>query len=308
MRGMDSRPQHEGKFGKRDNEMRLSQEDINDFIELQLSIWPMAKANHDAMVRSRRRPFRLGDLRGAWQCNPARIASTGAKTDRASIQARPCFLCGANRPKEQLALPIEPGWEMLLNPFPIFPVHFTIAATSHVPQAASPPEMLSIAEKLPGMGVFFNGSKAGASAPDHLHLQAVLRSELPLLELLLDRHPSSRPGILGNDELGLDLPFGVRSALITPDAAGMAVAARMLSEKEGKVNLFAFLGDDGMMRMARIGRSAHRPDFYGTGEGEMLVSPGAIDMAGIIILPREEDFNRIDEALTREIYRQTGLA
>ena len=40
--------------------------------------------------------------------------------------------------------------------------------------------------------------------------------------------------------------------------------------------------------------------------GQMLVSPGALDTAGLLITPREEDFVKIDEQKATEILKECG--
>lgn len=197
-------------------------EDINSYIENQLAVWPLAKQNYDALVNVRRRAVKIGDFDMQVQCNPARIVSTGAKIDKKSISNRKCFLCRENRPEEQLICEILPGWEMLVNPFPILPVHFTIASTEHQPQSRVPADIVALAEKLPGMVLFFNGAKAGASAPDHLHMQAVLKDELPLMRLAEKMHHSDNPGVMLSSDFGLDLPYFFISGVVSPDEDGLS--------------------------------------------------------------------------------------
>lgn len=287
--------------------------EINDFIEGQLAVWDDARERYHALGKAERRKFHLGDFEGAFQYNPARIVSTGARTDAASIAARPCFLCRDNRPKEQMAIPLTPQWEMALNPFPIFPVHFTIISTTHRPQDSPPLEMAGMAEHFPDLVFFFNGASGGASAPDHLHLQAVLKSELPILRLAEANHPASLPGIMRSDMWGLDLPFIFLSALITDDEEGGRDYLKMLAltggDAEGRPdkglrNVFCWKGEDGLLRMIVVPRRRHKPSCYGTGEGQLLVAPGAVDMAGVVILPRESDFRSITDTRLAEIYNE----
>lgn len=286
---------------------------INEFIEQQLAVWPEARERYLALGKTERRKFRIGDFEGTFQCNPARIVSTAAKTDAESVARRSCFLCRDNRPKEQIAIPLTPAWEMAINPYPIFPVHFTIISTSHVPQDSPPLEMAAMAEKFPELVIFFNGASGGASAPDHLHLQAVLQTELPILKITEANHPSSKPGIMRSDMWGLDLPFIFLSAVITDDEDGAKDYMRMLAltggDAEGKPdkglrNVFCWRGNDGLIRMIVVPRRKHRPGCFGTGEGKYLVAPGAIDMAGIVILPREEDFKKITDDEMKAIYKE----
>lgn len=286
---------------------------INEFIEEQLNVWPNARERYLALGKAERRKFKIGDLEGAFQWNPARLVSTAAKTDAASVAARPCFLCATNRPQEQIAVKLSPEWEMLINPFPIFPVHFTIISTEHRPQVAPPLEMGAFADSFPELAIFFNGASGGASAPDHLHLQAVLKSELPLLKLAEDNHPLSLPGIMRSDMWGLDLPFVFLSAVITDDDEGARDYMKMLAltgaDAEGKPekglrNVFCWRDTSGLLRMIVVPRKCHRPRIYGTEAGKKLVAPGAIDMAGIVILPREEDFRSITGEELKEIYEE----
>lgn len=296
---------------------RINLEDINTYIEQQLLLWPLAKKNYDELAGARRKPLPIGDFMAFAQFNPARIVSTGAKVDPKSIKERKCFLCGANRPQEQMGGEWLPGWEFLVNPFPILPVHFTIPAIKHIPQAAIPLELASMAENAPDLMFFYNGAKAGASAPDHLHCQAVLKSEVPLVHLVERSHTTGLPDLLSSDKLGLALPFRFFSALIKPDQDGMYNLARITSIKgidnEGNedsdlVNAYAWIDTKGFLRMVVIPRSAHRPRcYYEEGGKGMMISPGALDMAGLVILPMEKDFEKITPEDLREIYSQVAL-
>lgn len=275
-------------------------EEINNFIEAQLAVWPEAAERYHALGKTERRFLDL-NLKMPWalQFNPARIVSTSAKTDARSIAARKCFLCHENRPDCQIAVPVCPGWEMLVNPFPIFPVHFTIVSTNHEPQLNPPPEMLQIADMFKGLCVFFNGAKAGASAPDHSHIQAVLACELPLM-LYIETLNIADNDIVSDNGESAGIPF--IASVITPDADGMNIANRMMKitgrDKisgeldRGLRNVYVWKSlKDGKIRIVVIPRSAHRPDCYG--ENQFLVSPGCIDMAGVIITPRRSDFDTL---------------
>lgn len=292
---------------------------INEFIQQQLEAWPDARERYLALGKTERRRFKIGDFEGAFQCNPARIVSTAAKTDSASVAARPCFLCKANRPAEQTAIPLNKDWEMTINPFPIFPVHFTIISTTHRPQDTPPLEMAAIAEHFPDLCIFFNGASGGASAPDHLHMQAVLKRELPLLRLAENHHPSNLPGIMRSDMwkrsdgTPLRLPFVFLSAVISDDEEGGRDYLKMLAltgagpdgrPDKGLRNVFCWKGPDGLLRMIVVPRSKHRPCCYGSGEGQFLIAPGAIDMTGVVILPRKEDFDTITDADMERIYKE----
>lgn len=295
-----------------------------DFIESQLAVWPEANARYAALGTTQRRVLSLGDMQIALQYNPARAVSTAAVTDKAAIAARPCFLCDENRPPQQSAIPLDNKWQMLLNPFPIFPVHFTIASLRHEPQRQFTGECIEFADRYPELAIFFNGAGAGASAPDHAHMQAVLSSELPLLHLTEQLHPIDTGSIISTASTGADLPFHYYSALITPDNDGLTLMKQLFANRDGKillpanpvnpdksqmvdealVNVIAWKDSAGHMRVIIIPRRAHRPQCW----PEVMVSPGTIDMAGTVITPRREDFDSLQPDDIREIYRQVAYA
>lgn len=296
----------------------LMHDDVKDLVEAQLAVWPLAKKNYDALANVERKPFRIGKFYGAVQCNPARIVSTGAATDADSIAKRPCFLCASNRPKEQIVTDIIPDWDVLVNPFPILPIHLTIVSKTHQPQTAPPLEMVNFAEALPGMAVFFNGAKAGASAPDHLHLQAVLKDELPIIRFIEEHHKSSMTPYMSSVQLSDDFPFFFFSGIVTPDSKGletlrMPFAVGGLSQKKdlsdiSLTNVIFWIDNDRMLRFVQIPRRKHRPScYYLEGKDKRVISPGTIDMAGLIIAPRKEDFEALDARQINEIYKETAL-
>jgi len=236
---------------------------IEEFFQRQFALWPEVAARFDALKNVVTKE--VGGYRV--QFNPARAVSTAAKVDAASIAARPCFLCSANRPKEQISIPLpDQNLEILVNPFPIFPGHLTIADTRHRPQslAGQIGQMRYLSSLLPGYTVFYNGPRCGASAPDHMHYQAV-----PSRFLRIPRRFYS-----------YTLP---------------ATDERPVEEVDPMVNL---LCTDGVVTV--IPRRKHRPDCY----GDLLVSPAAIDLAGTLIAVRREDFDRLDADLVNSIIRE----
>ena len=285
-------------------------EDMLDFIDSQLAHWPLARENYQALGKTERRCLQIGDLTVGIQHNPARIVSTGAKTDAKSISKRPCFLCDVNRPLQQIGIDIAEGWQLLLNPYPIFPTHFTIVNKEHTPQEGFPLDMVTMAEKLPGHTVFFNGKSAGASCPDHLHCQAVKTNELPLMNLVEKRHIAGLGSIATDKSLGLDIPFGFVSVIITPDMNGMSELASiektigMDSIREGLLNAYVWIDAYGLLRICAIRRKAHRPSCYGVEEGQHLISPGCIDMAGVIIAPLKKDYDSLTKEDVEDIYKE----
>lgn len=278
------------------------------FHRRQLECWPLAALNFEALAGVEKRAVPVGGVQFTLQHNPARIASTGAKVDAASIRQRKCFLCKDNRPSEQIVL--DAGeYEILVNPFPIFPLHFTIPAKKHVDQLITAndcrrfADMLDMSRWLQGIALFYNGPHCGASAPDHFHFQGVETAKVPLIGWL---------------DAGTALPYEVMHVETTStDEAACWFADRVealrhrpenAGEDEPRFNLWcAFYGDK--FHIAMIPRRAHRPDFYGSAPDQILLSPASVDLAGVIIVPSADDFHRkIDGGVVAELLRQTCYA
>lgn len=301
----------------------VTRKGVDAFFEKQLVQWPDAAKRYEALVDVRCRILENGI---ALQYNPARAVSVAAKVDAASIAERPCFLCAANRPAEQISENALASLELLVNPYPILPFHFTLPAKQHVPQLLGPmyAEMLHLACRWQGLALFYNGAKCGASAPDHAHLQAVRCTDVPLLRAIFagELHPGE-PVCSAEDShvysvKGYAVPlFVVKAKKISHSVelfarllAAMPVAA---GEPEPMMNVISYYTpQDGYVTVV-IPRSLHRPAcYFANGEARRLVSPGALDMAGLMITPRECDFEGIaaDEAaaLLREVAISEGDA
>lgn len=283
-----------------------------EFINAQLDAWPLARENYQALGKTERRSMQLGDLTVGIQHNPARIVSTAAKTDAKTLAERACFLCVQNRPPQQVGIDIAEGWELLLNPYPIFPTHFTIVNKKHTPQEGFPLDMVTMAEHLPGHTIFFNGKHAGASCPDHMHCQAVKTHELPLMLLIEKKHSLNESRIATHKDLNLDVPFGFISIIITPDIEGMSTLASVEETigkdyiKEGRFNAFVWIDNKGLLRICAVRRNKHRPSCYGTNSGQHMISPGCIDMTGVLIAPVKKDYEELTEEDIRKIYSECG--
>lgn len=290
----------------------------------QVADWPRLA---DGLANLRQARTKSFEVRGATlliQSNPARIVSTGAKMDAASLAARPCFLCPANLPAEQQAVAYDDRWLVLCNPAPIFEPHFVISSLHHEPQRilAAIDALLDLTRMLGGeYTVFYNGPKSGASAPDHLHLQAVKSGVLPFeLELLGEMY--AREGWI---EPRRDHPVrvgvtraGRRPAVVLfgADRDALATTLREVihhigqvhpAEPEPMLNLFALYSPE-LWLVYLFPRSAHRPACYGTGPGQFIVSPGCVDLAGVIIAPRPEDFDRLTPELAAGLLDEVLLA
>lgn len=287
----------------------FSREYLTEWHRRQMDAWPEAAAAFHALGEVRTRMVDVDGFTFTLQHNPARVRSTAAKVDAASLASRPCFLCGGNRKPEQTSQRFDVGreFELLVNPFPIFPLHFTLPSVRHEPQSitakGSPTivEMLLMARRMPGMAVFYNGPHCGASAPDHMHFQAVEAERLPLVRAVED-NPQSVPF-----EVRYIMSDNASDALaeFASIVAELAVRPENKGEDEPRMNIIATYAD-GEYRAIVIPRRAHRPDFYGTGEGEHLLSPASVDFGGVLVLPSERDFESVDAGVVKALIEQTA--
>ena len=271
---------------------RATQQDVDEFFTRQLSSWKDVEERYRNLV-VQTKTFAIGGKTLTVQYNPVRMVSTGAKIDKDSILHRPCFLCDMNRPAEQMGLVMNERFQLLINPFPILKRHFTIALRQHRQQQIRPyyGDMLDFAETLDKMFVFYNGPLCGASAPDHMHFQAGPKEQLPTT--CLSRHYEIRAAT--KQEMVARFNEVYDSLPLVGD------------ETEPRMNVLTWTEADGFVTIV-IPRTKHRPDCYeATGDSQLLVSPGALDMAGLVITPREEDFNRITSEMAENIIKECGV-
>lgn len=287
------------------------------FINSQLSTWELAGKNHRALEKVETREIPVDGIPFIVQFNPARILSTGAKVDAQSIQKRPCFLCRENQPAEQEVVGLNCGYHLCVNPFPILPGHLTIPNAEHIPQKL-PSGISTIIEKLlqelpEGYAVFYNGAKSGASAPDHLHYQAVPQCHIPLIAWYGQWEHTRKT--LKENFYSIDGYICPLFSIEWMEGKHPEIHAEALweafpkeqEEWEAKGNFVAWKeGDKHILVM--IPRSKHRPDcYYAEGNSQLMVSPGALDMAGIIVTPRKEDFDKITADDIRNIVKEVGI-
>ena len=313
----------------------------NSLFEKQLPLWKEASERYEKLEQVVTAEMEINGCKLLAQYNPARIVSTGAKVDAKTIKQRPCFLCEVNRPAEQISSPMLKKYYLLLNPNPILPKHFTIPLRHHRKQRILEyyEDMMEITSQLSEMFVFYNGPKCGASAPDHMHFQAGSRGVVPLER---DWNELYKPHLsriwpiseeeymeavnmyLVADSTGV---FSLRNYL----CPGIVIITRtphankVLFEKvyhalpieegdyEPMMNILAWSQSsttDGYERIVSviIPRTKHRPNcYFKEGEGQVMVSPGSLDMGGMIITPRKEDFDQMNAELAKSIIQECGM-
>lgn len=304
------------------------------FIENQLAKWQTAHTNHEALNQIETRRFELAGNTITVQFNPARAVSTCAKVDKSSIEARKCFLCPENKPNEQdeIIISLDEPFSLRINPYPILPGHLTISSLKHQDQVLAdktirqlPGKLISWLEEYFASGyvLFYNGAKCGASAPDHFHFQAVKQSDVPVIqqwERLMETAVREKEIKTenGNTYSSFQItsyicPIQVficnHSADILPEMINQYLESLPLheGESEPRYNLFAWQDKQRGFTMAYFPREEHRPACYtATGGEQLLVSPGALDMAGLLVTPRKEDFDKITESDITQIYKEVA--
>ena len=304
------------------------------FIENQLAKWQTARTNHEALNQIETRRFELAGNTITVQFNPARAVSTCAKVDKSSIEARKCFLCPENKPNEQdeIIISLDEPFSLRINPYPILPGHLTISSLKHQDQVLAdktirqlPGKLISWLEEYFASDyvLFYNGAKCGASAPDHFHFQAVKQSDVPVIqqwERLMETAVREKEIKTenGNTYSSFQItsyicPIQVficnHSADILPEMINQYLQSFPLheGESEPRYNLFAWQDKQRGFTMAYFPREKHRPACYtATGGEQLLVSPGALDMAGLLVTPRKEDFYKITESDITQIYKEVA--
>ena len=334
---------------------QVTAEEMEAFFQKELEEWPEAAERYKALENCVQKTLSVSPLKGedslplreGWggsfivQWNPARIVSTGAVIDKESISRRPCFLCDNNRPKEQHKLMTEKHYQILVNPYPILPQHFTIPMRRHAPQSiySSFGTLRRMAWNMPRHILFYNGPLCGASCPDHMHLQAGSRGIVPLErdwqmyeKGLKKLYPltgeqmasmeeagnvGSRPGLYLLE--GYVCPvFVIRSLPAESDSLLCQRVYKALpivgDETEPRLNIVSWRQEGTSGRPDEIvtlifPRSKHRPDcYYAEGKEQLLISPGALDLCGLLITPREQDFKAITAEKAADILREVTLS
>ena len=296
--------------------MKGNKHNIRAFFAHQLDTWDEIRQRYEALKHVGLKQLGHRQL----QYNPARMVSTGAQIDRQTIAQRACFLCEKNRPEEQLTIDLGDDFELMVNPFPVLPMHFTIVRKTHVSQTIleNYTEIHRLLELFPELFVFYNGPMSGASAPDHMHFQAGIGQELPLMTVL--RKLEKEQQVLIKQENGSSLSMfnsaSFKAFVIKSKAqeTEMTLFKQLYDampvregEKEPRMNIVAWR-DGSEDVIVVLPRDNHRPAcYFEEGDRRMVISPGALDMAGLIITPREEDFNRMSEDKLISILKEVSI-
>ena len=294
---------------------------LDRYFDRQLKLWPETRDRYRELSHVETRELSVGSSTFEVQFNPARIRSTGATISKEAVAARPCFLCKANRPAEQLTKIQNADYELLVNPYPILPMHFTIPMRRHQPQQIRGMygEMIQLLKHYPDLMVFYNGPLCGASAPDHAHLQAGTSGVLPLQREWQRLSRNLTEVARRGEDATLSVMEDYPCAALVIQAHGRRSSERMFAalyhalpkvpdQTEPMLNIVAWRVDDEYISVV-FPRRKHRPDcYYKENDEKLLISPGALDMSGLLITPRREDFERLTAEQAEGILKECALS
>ncbi len=291
-----------------------------ELLSAQEKAWPDLRRGCASLRDIREKEVSCRGFSVRLQHNPERIKNSLADVAHTNAKERRCFLCLKHLPESQKGILYRSEYLILCNPRPIFPAHFTVCHLEHRPQAIAesiPTLLRLLAEFGSGWTVFYNGPKCGASAPDHLHFQAAPSGQMLIEREICDEKRLAEPSRISGVLLYRLKDLGREVVVMEGDdpVALEGVFARLLKA----LRMALFLDDEPMInvagfherekwRLVIFPRRKHRPDaFFREGDARVVVSPGLIDMGGVLITPVEKDFERLDAAAVEKIYAEVSL-
>ena len=314
-----------GAYGDEDDDPTLETL-MAALIDQQYDNWPLFHDGIDAFTMIETKGVRVEESEVLVQYNPHRIRSTAASVDKESVQRRPCFLCPDSLPPEEKGIAYGDDLVILCNPFPVLERHLSVVHREHIPQQieGNIETLLSLAQDLGSSHfVLYNGPECGASAPDHLHFQACSRELLPIEKNLYDDDPKMAEDCSYCEQTAFSM-FELftlggcgRSVVVfragNPDEVAKWIyevineLALQTDKTEPLINIVCTY-DPKLWTVYLFPRAKHRPgSFYVEGEGRLLVSPGAIDMAGVVVIPERESYDKIDGTLLGAIFSEVSM-
>lgn len=292
------------------------QERADALFEDQKTSWPLLGSNWELLKEARIKSYAFDGFTVQVQCNPKRIVSSAAKVDKVSIENRSCFLCTQNLPPEEKNEPFEHDYVILCNPFPIFNEHFTIAKREHTPQVIEPEflRFLELSRHLSDLVVFYNAPACGASAPDHMHFQAGNRGFMPIEQEIGSLRETYGKLLYRSAEISVTaIEDGLRRFILLESDQAPSLQEVFLHifqftrelqhGEEPMINILSYYSDHWQLLV--FPRSRHRPwQYFEEGEKNILLSPAAVDMGGMLITPLEKDFEKITREDIEDIFTQ----
>jgi ATP adenylyltransferase/5',5'''-P-1,P-4-tetraphosphate phosphorylase II len=289
----------------------------------QMNSWQLMRKNYDALIEVQKKDFWFEGFKIKVQFNPERIKSTAAKVDAKSVADRKCFLCIDNLPEEQKGIPIFDSYFLLCNPYPVFPQHFTISSLEQEPQRISSnfSDLLEITKLLsPSYTLVYNGPECGASAPDHLHFQSGTKLFVPIENDIHQLKNDYGKIVLENETISVSFIDDDLRKLILMECVDKSELENIFykiltllrdissGKLEPMINIICKYDNEFGWSVIVFLRGKHRPErFFAEGTEKILVSPAAIDLGGVLVTPREEDFIKLNKEIISSIFKEVSL-
>ena len=305
----------EGTYPNEREEVMTLFQRINDMFSRELEAHGRAFLNYEALAGVEKKDMTIDGFPAQLFFNPARVRSVMADVSPEALQQRACFLCPDGVEEHQLThnwdSPTGHTYYIRVNPFPIFSPHFTVSSSVHERQELLPhlESMLHLAQQLPEMTIFYNGPMCGASAPDHMHFQAVPRHSLPIEDHFDTNYANA---ILVQETDLQDHLAAVKKVLAMgtiPEEASqtgsLTIGASHAEEYEPRWNIVSWY-DDTFHTVIFFRRESRPMCFFAPEEERILFSPATVEMAGIGIVANRESFDRLTPEKLREIIREVA--
>ena len=292
---------------------------INEMFSRELASHGRAFVNYQALSGVEVKDMTIDGFPAKLFFNPARVRSVMADVSPEALQKRACFLCPDGVEEHQLThnwdSPTGHTYYIRVNPFPIFSPHFTVSSSVHERQELLPhlESMLHLAQQLPEMTIFYNGPMCGASAPDHMHFQAVPRHSLPIE----DHFSTNYANAILVQETDLQTHLAAVKKVLAmgtiPEEASqtgsLTAGASHAEEYEPRWNIVSWYEPASSPKFNTIifFRKESRPMcFFAPEEERILFSPATVEMAGIGIVANRESFDRLTPEKLRNIIREVA--
>ena len=311
---------------EREKVMTLFQR-INDMFSRELNAHGRAFLNYEALAQVEVKDMTIDGFPAKLFFNPARVRSVMADVSPEALQKRACFLCPDGLEPLQLTTvwdsPTGQTYFIRVNPFPIFNHHFTISSAIHERQTFAPhmESMLHLAEAMPEMSIFYNGPMCGASAPDHMHFQAVPRHSMPIEDYFSTNYANAvlvQESDLQSHLAALEKVLSMASIPENASQTGSLTAGASHTEEwEPRWNIISWhepasspnslIASSPKFNTIVFFRRESRPQCFFAPENErILFSPGTVEMGGVGIVANRDSFDRITPEVLRSMIQEVA--
>jgi ribosomal protein S18 acetylase RimI-like enzyme len=291
-----------------------------ELLSEQKGTWQDLREGYELLKNIKERDIQCRGFSIRLQQNPGRIRSSLADVREENVNERRCFLCLDRLPENQRGILYRDDYLILCNPMPVFSSHFTISHLDHRRQAMVEhiDTLLQLMSDFASRWtILYNGPRCGASAPDHLHFQAIPWGKMPIEKETRGKKKRILITQAGGVSLYRVRDVGREVILLegdNPMAVGgvlkgflNALRKVLLVNEEPMINVAGFRKER-KYSLLIFPRRKHRPAaFFKEGDARVVVSPGVIDMGGLLITPMEKDFNGLDASSVEDVYGEVSL-